>query len=66
MDQMLHRVAAKEREEIKGMTKQMMARRHSKDRGSRLEQDSIRQTTMEGIDGGLHPAVDGQSLSEVK
>ena len=61
---MLHRVATKEREEIKGMIKQKMARRHSKEGGNHLEQESNRQKTMEGIDGGLHPAVDGQSLGE--
>ena len=32
MDQTLYRVATKEREEIKGMTKQKMARRHYKRR----------------------------------
>ena len=64
MDQTLHRVATKEREEIKGTTKQKMARRHNKEGGNHLEQESNRQTTMEGIDGGLHPAVDGQSLGE--
>ena len=32
-----------------------------KKRGNRLDQDSIRQTAVEGTDGGLHPAVDGQS-----
>ena len=29
-----------------------------------MEQESNRQTTMKGIDGGLHLAVDGQSLDE--
>ena len=29
-----------------------------------MKQESNRQKTMEDIDGGLHPAVDGQSLSE--
>ena len=29
-----------------------------------MEQESKRQKTMEDIDGGLHPAVDGQSLGE--
>ena len=66
MDQTLHRVATKEREEIKGTTKQKMAGRQSKEGGTHLEQDTFRQTTKEGIDGGLHPAVDGQGLSEVK
>ena len=64
MDQTLHRVATKEREEIKGMTKQKTARRLNKEGGNHLEQESNRQRTMEGIDGGLHPAVDGQCLSE--
>ena len=64
MDQPLHRVATKEKEEIKGATKQKMARRHSKEAGNLLEQKSVRQMTTEGIDGGLHPAVDGQSLKK--
>ena len=29
-----------------------------------MDQESNRQTTMEDIDGGLHLAVDGQSLGE--
>ena len=29
-----------------------------------MEQESNRQKTMENIDGGLHSAVDGQSLGE--
>ena len=64
MDQMLHRLVTKEREEIKWTTKQTMARRHNKEGGNHLEQESNRQKTMEDIDGGLHPAVDGQSLDE--
>ena len=44
------------REEIK---KQMTAR-HRK-QGNCLKQESIRQKTMKGIAGGLHPAVDKQS-----
>ena len=59
-------MATKERAEIKGPIKQKMARRHSKERGNHLEQESIRQKTMEGINGALHPTVDGQSLSEMK
>ena len=64
MDQRLHKVATKEREEIKRTTKQKMARRHDKERGNHLEQESNRQKTMEDIDGGLHPAADGLSLCE--
>ena len=64
MDQTLHRVATKEREEIKRTTKQKMARRNNNEGGNHLEQESNRQRTMEDIDGGLHPAVDGQSLGE--
>ena len=64
MDQTLLRVATKEREEIKRTTKQKMARRHNKEGGNHLEKESNRQTTMEDIDGGLHPAVNGQSLDE--
>ena len=29
-----------------------------------MKQESNRRTTMEDIDGGLHPVVDGQSLNE--
>ena len=61
---MLHRVTTKEREEIKETTKQKMARRHSKEGGDHLEQESNRQKTMEGNDGGLHSAMYGQSLGE--
>ena len=64
MDQTLHIVVAKDREEIKRTTKQKKARRHSKEGGNHLEQESNREKTMEDIDGGLHPAVDGQSLGE--
>ena len=64
VDQTLHRVAAKEREEIKKTTKQKMARRHNKEGGNHLERESNRQKTMEDTDGGLHPAVDGQSRGE--
>ena len=64
MDQTLHRVATKEREEIKRTTKQKMARRHNKEGGNHLDQESNRQKTMEDIDGGLHHAVDEQSLDE--
>ena len=54
----------KEREEIKRTTMQKMARRHSKEGGNHLEQESNRQKITEGIDGELHPAVGGQSLGE--
>ena len=64
VDQTLHRVATKEREEIKGTTKQKMARRHNREGGNHLEQESNRQKTMGGIAGGLHPEMDGQSLGE--
>ena len=60
MDQTLHRVATKEKEEIKGTIKQKMERPHSKERRNDLEHERIRQKTIEGIDGLLHPAVDGQ------
>ena len=46
MDQTLHRVATKEREEIKRTTKQKMARRRNREGGNHLEQESNRQTTM--------------------
>ena len=64
MDQTLNRVATKKREEINVTTKQKMARRHNKEAGNHLEQESNRQRTMEDIDGGLHLAVDGQSLEQ--
>ena len=61
---MLHRVATKQREEIKSTTMQKMARRLNKEGGNHLDQESKRQKTMKDIDGGLHPAVDGQNLGE--
>ena len=64
MDQTLHRVATKEREEIMRTTKQKMARRQNKEGGKHLDQESNRQKTMEEIDGMLHPAVDEQSLGK--
>ena len=42
MDQKLYRLATKEREEIKRTTKQKMARRHNKEGGNHLEQESNR------------------------
>ena len=64
VNQTLHGVATKEREDIKRTTKQKMARRHNKEGSDHLQQESNRQRTKEGTDGGLHPAVDGQSLGE--
>ena len=43
-----------------------MARRYNKEGEDHLEQQSNRQRTMEDIDGGLHPAVGGQSLGKKK
>ena len=57
-------MATKEREEIKRTTKQKMARRHYEEGGYHLGQESDRQKTMEDTDGGLHPAIDAQSLGE--
>ena len=54
MDETLHRVETKER-----TTMQKMARRHNKEGGNHLEQESNRQKTMDNTDGGLLPAVDG-------
>ena len=48
VDQTLHRVATKEREEIKRTTKQKMAR-HYTEGGNHLEQESNRQKTMKDI-----------------
>ena len=51
VDQTLHRVVTKEREEIKRTTKQKMARRHNKEGGNHLEQERNRgqwKTLMEG------------------
>ena len=64
VDYMLHKVATKKREEIKGTTKRKMAKRHCKEGWNHLEQKSNRQRTMEDTDGGLHPAVDGESLGK--
>ena len=55
-----------ERAKIKRTTKQKVAGLHSKEGGDQLVRDSTRQTTMEGTDGQLHPAVDGRRLSEEK
>ena len=41
-----------------------MARRHSKEGENRLEQESNRQRTMEGINGALHPASNRQRTME--
>ena len=56
MDQTLHGVATKERKQITRMTKEKMVRRLNMEGRNHLEQ--------EDIDGGLHPAVDGQSIRE--
>ena len=64
MDQTLHRVATKEREEIKRTTKQKMARQHNKAGRNHLDQESDRQKAMEDTDGGIHPAGAVQSLDE--
>ena len=64
MDHTLHRVATKEKEEIKRTTMQKMARHHDKEGRNHVEQESNRQKTTEDIKGGLHPAVDEQSLVE--
>ena len=65
MDKTLYRVAAKEGEQMKGTIKQKTARRASKEGGNHLHQESNRQKIQEGIDGGLHPAVNGQSPGEM-
>ena len=57
-------MVTKEREEIKKTTKQKMARPHSKEGGEHLEQETNRNRTVEGIDGGLHPAVNRQGPDE--
>ena len=49
MDQILHRVATKEREEIKRTTNEKMERRHSKEGGNHLEQESNRQRTLKAL-----------------
>ena len=51
VDQTLHREATKKREEIKRTTKQKMARRHNKEGGNHLEEESNRQKTTEDING---------------
>ena len=57
-------MATQEREKIKRMNKRKTARWHGKGE-NHLEQDSVRQATIDGTDGGLYIAVDGQGLSEV-
>ena len=66
MDQTLHRVAAKEREEIKRTTMQKMARRPSREGGEPPGPGKQQTDDNEDTDGGLHPAVDGQSLDETR
>ena len=65
VDQTLHRVETKEREEIKSTTKHKMAKRHNKEEGNHLEQESTRQKIMEDTDRGPHPAMEGQSLGDM-
>ena len=64
MDQVLHRVATRKMEQIGRTTVRRMAGRRGGEGGSHLGKEGNRQKTMEDIDGGLHPAVDGQSLGE--
>ena len=65
MDQTLHRVATKERKEIKRTTSRRWQDNITRKEGTTWNtEESNRQKTMEDIDGGLHPAVDGQSLGE--
>ena len=64
VDQTLHRVATMERKEVKRTTMQKIARRQNKEGGNHLEQESNRQKATKDIDGGQHPAVDGQSPCE--
>ena len=59
---MPNRLSSKEKEEIKRTTKQKMTRRHNKEGGNHLEQENNKHKTMEDIDGGIYPAVDGQNL----
>ena len=60
VDQTLHRMTTKERKDIKGTIKQKLARWHI----ARKDETGKRQRTIEGVDGGLHPVVDGQSLGD--
>ena len=57
-------MANEEKEEIKRITKQQMARQHNKEGGNHLEQESNTKKTIEDTDGGLHPALDGHSRGE--
>ena len=57
-------MTTKEREEIKGTTTQKTARRHNKEGGNHLNQESNRQKTVEDTDGEPHPVVDGHSIGE--
>ena len=49
---MLQGVPTRKREEIKGTTKQKMARRRNKEGGNNLEQESNGQKTVEGTGRG--------------
>ena len=57
-DQAVHRLATQERDKIQRTTQQRAVGGLSNEGGNHLEQDSTGQTTVEGSDGGLHPAVD--------
>ena len=63
----MHRVATKEREEIEKTSRGRPGRRWQDDRARKEGTTWNRKATnriMEGIGGGLHPAVNGQSLGE--
>ena len=64
MNQTLHGVVAKEKEQLKGTTKQKMARRHSIKGGNHLEQESINRRLLDAPVRGYILQGDGQSLGK--
>ena len=66
MDQALHTKTTQERQKIKRTAKQRWQDDKVKKKGTSLERDSLRRTTVDSNDRGLHSAVDGQRQCEVK
>ena len=57
MDQAVHKMAIQQRAKSRTAIQKVTGYRNGR---NYLEQDSIGQTTVDGTDGGLHPAADGQ------
>ena len=60
----MHTVVAQQKKVITGTTSRRCQDHIAKKKGATWKKENNRQKTMGDIDGGLHPAVDGQSLGE--